>query len=131
MKDFMEYSCGKMEQGTWISSSRFLLNQLKEEGCNYPKYQMYEAYLCHVEGEEEQAKEILRRFKDQTFLREDLEMAGAYLYLCTLPDCTETESRQCADFAISPCRERTVSCYSGFCFRWIRSLGILHPELCL
>ena len=48
MKDFMEYSCGKMEQGTWISSSRFLLNQLQEEGCNYPKYQMYEAYLCHV-----------------------------------------------------------------------------------
>ena len=45
---------------------------------------MYEAYLCHVGGEEEQAKEILRRFKDQTFLREDLEMAGAYLYLCTL-----------------------------------------------
>lgn len=84
MKDFMEYSCGKMEQGTWISSSRFLLNQLQEEGCNYPKYQMYEAYLCHVGGEEEQAKEILRRFKDQTFLREDLEMAGAYLYLSTL-----------------------------------------------
>ena len=58
MRDLLEYSCKRMDGKTWIGSSRFVLNQLKEEGCDYPEYQMYEAYILHMEGEEEQAKEM-------------------------------------------------------------------------
>ena len=84
MRDLLEYSCKRMDGKTWIGSSRFVLNQLKEEGCDYPEYQMYEAYILHMEGEEEQAKEILKKFKHQNFSRENLEQAGVYLYLCVL-----------------------------------------------
>ena len=45
LRDLAEYSCKRMDSKTWIGSSRFVLNQLREEGCDYPEYQMYEAYL--------------------------------------------------------------------------------------
>ena len=84
MRDLLDHFCGRMDTKTWIGSSRFHLNQLREEGCEYPEYQMYEAYVLHMEGNEEEAKEILQRFKNQNFAREDLELSGAYLYLCFL-----------------------------------------------
>ena len=84
LRDLLEYSCRRMDSKTWIGSSRFVINQLKEEGCDYPEYQIYEAYLLYMEGEVEQAREILKTFKNQNFTRENLELAGAYLYLCFL-----------------------------------------------
>ena len=45
---------------------------------------MYEAYILHMEEKDEQAREILKKFKHQNFVRENLELAGAYLYLCVL-----------------------------------------------
>ena len=84
MRDLLEYSCKKMDSKTWIGSSRYVLNQLKEEGCDYPEYQIYEAYILYMEGEVEQARELLKTFKNQNFTRENLELAGAYLYLCFL-----------------------------------------------
>ena len=84
LRDLLEYFCKRMDIKTWAGSTRFVLNQLKEEGCDYPEYQIYEAYVLHMEGEEEQAKEILRKFKHQNFSRENLELAGIYLYLCVL-----------------------------------------------
>lgn len=84
MKDFLEYSCNRMELKTWIGSSRFLLNQLREAGCDHSEYQMYEAYIFHIEGNDVQAQEILKRFQNRELLREDIELAGIYLYLCTL-----------------------------------------------
>lgn len=84
MKDFLEYSCDRMELKTWIGSSRFLLNQLREEGCDHSEYQMYEAYIFHIEGNDVQAQEILKRFQNRELLKENIELAGIYLYLCTL-----------------------------------------------
>ena len=84
MRDLLDHFCGRMDIKTWIGSSRYELNQLREEGCGYPEYQMYEAYVLHMEGDEEQAREILKKFKNQNFAREDLELAGIYLYLCFL-----------------------------------------------
>ena len=84
MRDFLEYSCNRMELKTWSGSSHFLLNQLKESGCDYPEYQMYEAYISHVEGNDEQAEEILGRFQNRQLFKENLELAGVYLYLCNL-----------------------------------------------
>ena len=84
LRDLLEYSCGKMDDKTWIGSSRFVLNQLKEEGCDYPEFQMYEAYVLHMEGEDAQAAEILKKFQSRNFTRENLELAGLYLYLCVL-----------------------------------------------
>lgn len=84
MRDFLEYSCGKMEFKTWAGSSHFVLNQLQEAGCVFPEYRMYEAYLLYLEGNREEACVILRSFQDMTFSRDNLELAGLYLYLCTL-----------------------------------------------
>ena len=84
MRDLLEHLCGRLDGKTWIGSSRFIINQLKEEGCDYPEYQMYEAYVLHAEGEDSQAQEILKRFQHNNFARENLELAGVYLYLCML-----------------------------------------------
>lgn len=70
LRDLAEYSCKRMDSKTWIGSSRFVLNQLREEGCDYPEYQMYEAYILHMEEKDEQAREILKKFKHQNFVRE-------------------------------------------------------------
>lgn len=84
LRDLLEYSCGLMECKVWTGSSRFVLNQLKEEGCAYPEFQIYEAYISYEEGDIEHSREILKKFKDTNFTRENLEQAGAYLYLCAL-----------------------------------------------
>lgn len=84
MRDLLEYSCGKMEFKTWAGSSHFVLNQLQEAGCAFPEYRIYEAYLLYLEGNKDEACEILRTFQDMTFSRDNLELAGVYLYLCTL-----------------------------------------------
>lgn len=82
MKDCLAYFCGKMDFKTWVGSSRFILNQLQEAGCEYPEYQLYEAYLYYLEENLEASGEILKRFSDTAFSKENLELAGAYLYLC-------------------------------------------------
>lgn len=84
LEDLLNYFCGKMEFKTWMGSSRFILNQLREEGCDYPEFQMYEAYLYHLEENEEEAQKILIRLQDMKFSQNNLELAGAYLYLCTM-----------------------------------------------
>lgn len=84
VRDYLDYCCEKMDFKTWAGSSHFELNQLWESGCDYPEYQMYEAYLLHLEGNDEACAEILRKYQDKSFSKEDLEFAGVYLYLCTL-----------------------------------------------
>lgn len=86
LRDYLDYRNGKMEFKTWAGSSHFILNQLREAGCDYPEYQMYEAYLLYQEGETEAAREILRKYQDKSFSRDDLEFAGVYLYLCNLTE---------------------------------------------
>ena len=84
VKDYLEYREGRMDVKTWIGSTRFILNQLRASGCDYPEYQMYEAYICHLEGRNEEAVEILKKYQNKEFSGEELELAGVYLYLCTL-----------------------------------------------
>ncbi|MDC7286708.1 DUF5717 family protein [Blautia schinkii] len=84
VRDYLDYCCNKMDFKTWAGSSHFELNQLWESGCDYPEYQMYEAYLLHLEENDEAASEILRKYQDKSFSKDDLEFAGVYLYLCTL-----------------------------------------------
>ena len=84
IKDYLEYREGIMDFKTWIGSTRFILNQLRASGCDYPEYQMYEAYICHLEGRDEEASEILKKYQNKEFSGDELELAGVYLYLCTL-----------------------------------------------
>lgn len=83
LRDYLEYSMGKLDFKTWAGSSHFILNQLRESGCDYPEYQMLEAHLLILEGNQEAACEILRKYQDKSFSREDLEFAGVYLCLCS------------------------------------------------
>ena len=54
---------------------------------------MYEAYVEHLEGRDEEALEILKSYQDKEFTRDEMELAGIYLYLCTLTglyeDCSQ------------------------------------------
>ena len=111
MRDLLEYSCKRMDGKTWIGSSRFVLNQLKEEGCDYPEYQMYEAYILHMEEKDEQAREILKKFKHQNFVRERIWNWQEYIStFAFLPDCIKTENRRQDVCAASFYRKRIVSC---------------------
>lgn len=84
LRDYMEYRSGKIDFKTWAGSWHFILNQLWESGCDYPEYQMFEAYLLYREGDVDGAAEILKKYQDNSFTRENLEFAGVYLYLCAL-----------------------------------------------
>lgn len=83
-KDYLAYRCGRMDESTWVASGHYELNELREAGCEYPEYQLYEAYLLYQENCGGQAVEILKKYQDKSFTKDDLEFAGAYLYLCTL-----------------------------------------------
>lgn len=83
VKDYLEYRMGEMDFKTWAGSSHYTLNQLRESGCAYPEYQLFEVLLLLREERTDQACELLKSYQKKMFSREDLELAGAYLYLCT------------------------------------------------
>lgn len=83
-QDYLAYRMGRMDFSTWAGSAHFELNKLREAGLEYPEYQLFEAYLFHLEDKNVQAAEILRKYQDKAFTRNELELAGAYLYLCTM-----------------------------------------------
>ena len=84
IKDYIDYQEGRMDFQAWAGSTHFILNQLRESGCEYPEYHLYEAYVDHLEGKDAEAAAILKTYQDREFTREELELAGTYLYLCTL-----------------------------------------------
>ena len=83
-KDYIDYRTGKADISAWIVGSRYELNRLKEAGCDYSEYILYESYLLLQEGKIAEAKDMLVRFRDRSYAKEDLEIAGVYLYLCTV-----------------------------------------------
>ena len=81
-RDYLDYRCGAISLSEWTSNARYELNELFETGFDYPEYHIYDAYLQHMQGEDEKAREILKTYQDKVFAREELELAGMYLYLC-------------------------------------------------
>ena len=84
VKDYLEYQKGKIDFQKWKENSVYELNQLRESGCEYPEYQFLEAYIDHLDGKDEDAKKILKKYRGKEFARDELEAAGTYLYLCTV-----------------------------------------------
>lgn len=84
VRDYIDYREGRLDFKAWAGSTHFVLNQLRESGCEYPEYQMYEAFVDHLEGKTAEAQGILKKYQDREFTRDDLELAGVYLYLCCL-----------------------------------------------
>lgn len=78
-----------------------------ENGLKYPEYQLLEAYLLHLEGEDDQASEILERYQNKSFHHNELELAGIYLYLCT-DRAVPIRNRPSARCRISRCRRKTA-----------------------
>lgn len=83
-EQYLEYRCGRTDKKTWIRESYSEIQKLKESGFEYPEYQIYEAYLLHQQGNDQEANEILIQYQDKSFTKEDLEFAGLFLYVCTL-----------------------------------------------
>lgn len=82
MKDYMALRTHKLDYKSWVSHTTSLLDNLKSTGRDYAQYQLYEAYVLYQEEKNEEAVEILKRFKGRSFAKRDLEAAGAYVYLC-------------------------------------------------
>ena len=82
-KDYLKWRCGKLDMSEWIVGSLFELNRMEESGFDYPEYRLYHAWLLHKEGKTEEAKELLTTFQDKVFTAKEIELAGAYLFLCT------------------------------------------------
>ena len=38
LKDYLDFRCNKMDFATWAASTHYELNQLRENGCDYPEY---------------------------------------------------------------------------------------------
>lgn len=58
-------------------STHFILNQLRESGCEYPEYQLYEAYVDYLEEKDAEAVAILKKYQDREFTRDELEAGGS------------------------------------------------------
>lgn len=82
VRDYLDYRCKAASLSEWAANARYELNELLEAGFDYPEYHFYDAYLAHMQGEDDRAREILKRYQDKTYTREELELAGMYLYLC-------------------------------------------------
>lgn len=93
IKDYIDYKEGRLDFQDYAGSAHFILNQLRESGSLYPEYQMYEAYVEHLEGRDEEALEILKSYQDKEFTHDEMELAGIYLYLCTLTGLYEDRSQ--------------------------------------
>ena len=83
MKEYLGYLCKRTDFQAWTAFTHEKLDRMGESGLKYPEYQLLEAYLLHLEGEDDQASEILERYQNKSFYHNELELAGIYLYLCT------------------------------------------------
>ena len=83
-KTYMAYRENRITFAEWANQSRQILDTLKASSCDYPEYQLYDAYILELEGRTREAVEILKDYQDKEFSREELEFAGFYLYLCHL-----------------------------------------------
>ena len=79
-----------------------------ENGLKYPEYQLLEAYLLHLEGEDDQASEILERYQNKSFHHNELELAGIICICVHRPGCTGIRNRPSARYRISRCRRKTA-----------------------
>ena len=82
MRDYLDYRCQTLECAAWAAQSHYELNRLKDSGFDYPEYRIYEVYVLWKEGKKEEAADWLREFHSQSFIRDNPEIAGLYLYLC-------------------------------------------------
>ena len=80
-KGLLDLKTKKTDYRQWAENTRQILRELKEAGCDYPEYQMCEAFLHYQDEEAAQAQAILRKYENKSFTRKDLEFAGIYLYL--------------------------------------------------
>ena len=84
LKEYLGYVCGKTDFQSWSVLAHEKLDRMGDSGLKYPEYQLLEAYLYHLENEDEKAVDILKRYQNKSFSHNELELAGLYLYLCTL-----------------------------------------------
>lgn len=82
VREYLRFGLGQVTKRAYLEESFQNIARLTEAGCEYPEYQLYQAHLYHQQQEGEKAKEILQKYTDKSFTREDLELAGEYLYLC-------------------------------------------------
>lgn len=83
-KTYLQFRLHRLDYKVWVKESLETLEDMAEAGCDYPIYQVYEAYVYYMDDQVEQAKEILLKYQDKNFTEDDLELAGIYLYVCHL-----------------------------------------------
>lgn len=81
-KTWLDYRCGQMGRDDCFVKVEQWLEGLFADGFDYPEYHLWQAYLCHLKGDDEEAKKILLTYQDKSYSKKDLEFAGTYLYLC-------------------------------------------------
>ena len=82
IREYLGYVCGRVDFDTWTANAHERFNKLGENGLKYPEYELFEAYVLHLEGNDEEAEKILARYQNKSFHHNELELAGIYLYLC-------------------------------------------------
>ena len=85
-RDYMSLQLNQMEFKTWVEHTEQTLQELTEAGCDYPIYQIYQAYVYYMDDKKEKAAEILIKYQEKVFSRKEMEQAGAYLYACYMAE---------------------------------------------
>ncbi len=81
---YLDYRSGRCTLENWADISIRAIHRLIQEGFDYTEYHLLEAYVLCQEGRIDAAKTILEKYRDRIFTVDELELAGAYLYLCVI-----------------------------------------------
>ena len=88
-RDYIDFRTGKIEASAFFVSSHYELNRLKESGCDYPEYILYEAFTLILEGKKNEAASLLEKYHRETRGNADPELSGIYLSLCVWAGITD------------------------------------------
>ena len=108
MKEYLGYLCKRTDFQAWTASTHEKLDRMGENGLKYPEYQLLEAYLLHLEGEDDQASEILERYQNNPFITMNWNWQGFICICVHRPGCTGIRNRPSARYRISRCRRKTA-----------------------
>ena len=105
-----------MDFSTWSASSHYILNQLHQSGCDYPEYQMYEAFLLYMENHYREKQELFWKAIRINPIQEMIWVLLEFICICArLPVYIRTRFTPCPESANFTCRKVTAFRFYGSC----------------
>ncbi|MBS6196352.1 MAG: hypothetical protein KH828_12310 [Clostridiales bacterium] len=98
---YEKYRLGELDSEEWREETEKELDELKNLGCFYPKYQLMEAFLYYRLGEISKTMTALWPLRETRFTQEQMEEEAVYLALACRTGVATEEQREYADSRVA------------------------------